>query len=78
MTTSEALEHAALGFERDQQNLLNLAAQEVKQRRYIRGPAAERASAVYESELRAKAAVLGDCARKLREFALRMRSEEAA
>lgn len=78
MTAIEALEQAASEFERDRQNLLNLSAQEVKQRKYIRGPAAERSSAVYESDLRSRAAVFAECARRLRERAKAMRSEEAS
>ena len=78
MTPSEALEQVAVEFERDRQNLLNVALQEVRQRKYIHVPAAERASVVYENELRTKAAVLADCARKLRERAKSMRGEAAA
>jgi hypothetical protein len=75
---AKELDAMADAFEHDRRSLLNLAAFESSSRRSLRESSAVNASAVYESELRIKAATLADCVRRLREQAETLRLDEVA
>lgn len=77
---AKELDAMADAFEQERRGLTAIAVQEASQRRFVdpRDVVAHRASGVYEADLRSKAAVYGDCARRLRERVRSLRGEEAA
>lgn len=78
MTTTEALEQAALEFEQRRTKLLDAIDIARRERRSARHEGGERASAAYETELQAQVRELTHVIDRLRERSLRLRDEEAA
>ena len=78
MTPAEALEQAATALEEKARWLNGLARDTAVERRSVRNPTEQRALAVYEEELRAKAQGVALAAEMVRERARSLRGEEAS